>query len=75
MCCVSALLGRRSSWTDALSGKNPHQQYAADEDNKSTFTEARWLEELEQENARLKRLLAVAEFDEAALNDLRRRKW
>jgi putative transposase len=33
------------------------------------------LKDLEQENARLKRLLADAELDEAALKDLLNRKW
>ena len=35
-----------------------------------TVSEARRLKELEQENARLKRLLAEAELDKAALKDL-----
>jgi putative transposase len=40
-----------------------------------TVSEARRLKELEQENARLKRLLADAELDKAALKDLLGRKW
>lgn len=40
-----------------------------------TVSEARRLKELEQENARLKRLLADAELDKAALKDLLNRKW
>lgn len=39
-----------------------------------TVSEARRLKELEQENARLKRLLADAELDKAALKDLLQRK-
>jgi putative transposase len=39
-----------------------------------TVSEARRLKELEQENARLKRLLADAELDKAALKDLLHRK-
>ena len=39
-----------------------------------TVSEARRLKELEQENAKLKRLLAEAELDKAALKDLLRRK-
>ena len=37
-------------------------------------SEARRLKELEQENAKLKRLLADAELDKAALKDLLHRK-
>ena len=37
--------------------------------------QARRLKELEQENAKLKRLLAEAELDKAALKDLLHRKW
>jgi putative transposase len=40
-----------------------------------TVSEARRLKELEQENAKLKRLLAEAELDKAALKDLLSRKW
>lgn len=40
-----------------------------------TVSEARRLKELEQENAKLKRLLAEAELDKAALKDLLNRKW
>jgi putative transposase len=40
-----------------------------------TVSEAQRLQELEQENARLKRLLAEAELDKAALKDLLHRKW
>ena len=40
-----------------------------------TVSEARRLRELEQENARLKKLLAEAELDKAALKDLLGRKW
>ena len=39
------------------------------------MTEARRLKELEAENGRLKRLLADAELDKAALKDLLGRKW
>ena len=39
-----------------------------------TVSEVRRLKELEQENARLKRLLADAELDKAALKDLLHRK-
>ena len=39
-----------------------------------TVSEARRLKELEQENAKLKRLLADAELDNAALKDLLHRK-
>jgi len=39
-----------------------------------TVSEARRLKELEQENAKLKRLLAEAELDKAALKDLLHRK-
>lgn len=39
-----------------------------------TVSEARRLRELEQENAKLKRLLAEAELDKAALKDLLLRK-
>ena len=38
-------------------------------------SEAKRLKELELENARLKRLLAEAELDKAALKDLLSRKW
>ena len=40
-----------------------------------TVSEARRLKELEQENAKLKRLLADAELDKAALKELLQRKW
>lgn len=40
-----------------------------------TVSEARRLKELEHENSRLKRLLAEAELDKAALKDLLSRKW
>jgi putative transposase len=40
-----------------------------------TVSEARRLKELEAENGRLKRLLADAELDKAALKDLLGRKW
>ena len=40
-----------------------------------TVSEARRLKELEAENAKLKRLLADAEHDKAALKDLLGRKW
>ena len=40
-----------------------------------TMSEARRLKDLEQENSRLKRLLAEAELDKAALKDLLGRKW
>jgi putative transposase len=40
-----------------------------------TVSEARRLRELEAENGKLKRLLAEAELDEAALKDLLGRKW
>lgn len=40
-----------------------------------TVSEARRLKELEQENSRLKRLLADAELDKAALKDLLHRKF
>lgn len=40
-----------------------------------TVSEARRLKELEEENAKLKRLLAEAELDKAALKDLLNRKW
>jgi len=40
-----------------------------------TVAEIRRLKELEQENSRLKRLLAEAELEKAALKDLLRRKW
>ena len=40
-----------------------------------TVSEARRLKELEQENAKLKRLLAEAELDKSALKDLLHRKW
>jgi len=39
-----------------------------------TVSEALRLKELEHENAKLKRLLAEAELDEAALKDLLHRK-
>jgi len=38
-------------------------------------SEARRLKELEAENSKLKRLLADAELDKAALKDLLGRKW
>ena len=40
-----------------------------------TVSEARRLKELEAENAKLKRLLAEAELDKAALKELLNRKW
>ena len=40
-----------------------------------TVSEARRLKELESENAKLKRLLAEAELDKAALKDLLGRQW
>ena len=40
-----------------------------------TVSDAKRLRELELENARLKRLLADAELDKAALKDLLGRKW
>jgi putative transposase len=40
-----------------------------------TVSEARRLKELESENAKLKRLLADAELDKAALKELLVRKW
>lgn len=40
-----------------------------------TVSEARRLKELEAENSKLKRLLADAELDKAALKDLLGRKW
>jgi putative transposase len=40
-----------------------------------TVSEARRLKDLELENGRLKRLLADAELDKAALKDLLGRKW
>ena len=40
-----------------------------------TVSEARRLKELESENSKLKRLLADAELDKAALKDLLGRKW
>lgn len=40
-----------------------------------TVSEARRLKELEAENSKLKRLLADAELDKAALKDLPQRKW
>lgn len=40
-----------------------------------TVSEARRLRDLEQENTRLKKLLAEAELDKAALKDLLGRKW
>ena len=40
-----------------------------------TVPDVRRLRELEQENARLKKLLAEAELDKAALKDLLNKKW
>jgi putative transposase len=40
-----------------------------------TVSEARRLRELEAENSKLKRLLADAELEKAALKDLLGRKW
>ncbi len=40
-----------------------------------TVSEARRLKELEAENSKLKKLLAEAELDKAALKDLLGRKW
>ena len=40
-----------------------------------TVSEARRLRELEAENTQLKKLLAEAELDKAALKDLLGRKW
>ena len=40
-----------------------------------TVSDVRRLKELEQENTRLKKLLAEAELDKAALKDLLSRKW
>jgi putative transposase len=40
-----------------------------------SVSEVRRLKELEQENSKLKRLLAEAELDKAALKDLLSRKW
>jgi putative transposase len=40
-----------------------------------TVSEARRLKELEAENAKLKKLLAEAELDKAALKELLNRKW
>jgi putative transposase len=40
-----------------------------------TVSEVRRLKELEVENSKLKRLLADAELDKAALKDLLGRKW
>ena len=40
-----------------------------------TVSEARRLKELEAENGKLKRLLADAELEKAALKDLLGRKW
>lgn len=40
-----------------------------------TVSEVRRLRELDQENAKLKKLLAEAELDKAALKDLLHRKW
>jgi putative transposase len=40
-----------------------------------TVSEARRLRELEAENSKLKRLLAEAELDKAALKDLLGREW
>jgi transposase InsO family protein len=39
------------------------------------MSDAKWLKALEEENARLKRLLAESPLDQAALNDLLSRKW
>jgi len=39
------------------------------------ISEAKRLRDLEQENARLKRLLAEAELDKAALKELVEGKW
>ena len=38
-------------------------------------SEAKWLRELEAENARLKRLLADAELDKAAMKEVIAGKW
>jgi putative transposase len=40
-----------------------------------TVSEAKRLRELEAENAKLKKLLAEAELEKAALKDLLNRKW
>lgn len=40
-----------------------------------TVSDARRLKDLEAENCKLKRLLAEAELDKAALKDLLSRKW
>jgi putative transposase len=40
-----------------------------------TVSEARRLREIESENTKLKKLLAEAELDKAALKDLLGRKW
>lgn len=40
-----------------------------------TVSDARKLKELETENSRLKKLLAEAELDKAAMKDLLSRKW
>ena len=40
-----------------------------------TASDARRLQDLEAENGKLKRLLAEAELDKAALKDLLGRKW
>jgi putative transposase len=40
-----------------------------------TVSEVRRLRELEQDNAKLKKLLAEAELDKSALKDLLNRKW
>ncbi len=40
-----------------------------------TVSDARRLKDLEAENAKLKKLLAEAELDKAALKDLLGRKW
>ncbi len=40
-----------------------------------TVSDARRLKDLEAENSKLKRLLAEAELDKAALKDLLSRKW
>ena len=57
-------LGRRHGISDATF-YNWKAKYAG-----MTVSEARRLKELEHENARLKRLLAEAELDKAALKDL-----
>ncbi len=40
-----------------------------------TVSDARRLKELEAENSKLKKLLAEAELDKAAMKDLLNRKW